>query len=83
VSSPTVNRASLAQSQSSKYWANQADTEVFPLAPFAQRRLLIFTFFRGDLRTSLTLVVGEDDTLKPSDQCEHQSRDQCEHETKK
>jgi hypothetical protein len=45
--------------------------------------MLTFTFFRGDLRTSLTLVVGEDDTLKPSDQCEHQSRDQCEHETKK
>jgi hypothetical protein len=39
-------------------------------------------FFRGDLGTSLTLDVGEDDTLKPSDQCEHQSLDQCEHEPK-
>ena len=36
-------------------------------------------FFRGDLRTSLTLDVGEEDTFKPPDQ----PRDQCEHETKK
>jgi hypothetical protein len=35
--------------------------------------ILTFTFFRGNLRTRLTLDVGEDDTLKPSDQCEHQS----------
>jgi hypothetical protein len=41
--------------------------------------ILTFTFFRGDLRTSLTLDVGEDDTLKPWDQ----PWDQCEHETRK
>jgi hypothetical protein len=41
--------------------------------------ILTFTFFRGDLRTSLTLDVGEDDTLKPRDQ----PRDQLEDETKK
>jgi hypothetical protein len=29
--------------------------------------ILTFTFFRGDLRTSLTLDVGEDDTLEPWD----------------
>ena len=44
---------------------------------------LTFTFFRGDLRTSLTSDVGEDDALKPSDQGEHQSLDQPEDETKK
>jgi hypothetical protein len=34
-------------------------------------------FFRGDLPTSLTSDVGEDDTLKPW----NQPRDQCEHES--
>jgi hypothetical protein len=41
--------------------------------------VLTFTFIRGDLRTSLTLVVGVDGTLKPSDQ----PWDQCEDEPKK
>jgi hypothetical protein len=33
-----------------------------------------FIFFRRDLRTSMTLDVGEDDTLKPSYQCEHETK---------
>jgi hypothetical protein len=43
--------------------------------------ILTFTFFRRDLRTSVTLDVGGDHTLKPSDQREHEPQDQCEHES--
>jgi hypothetical protein len=46
-------------------------------SPIHPSIVLTFMFFRGDLRTSLTLDVGEDDTLKPWDQ----PRDQCEHES--
>ena len=45
-----------------------------PIAALRPSIILTFTFFRGDLRTSLTLDVGEDDTSKPSDQCEHENR---------
>ena len=43
-------------------------------SPIHLRIIITFTFFRGDLRTSLTLNVGGDGTLKPLDQTEDDTK---------
>ncbi len=50
------------------------DPVVYGFADIHPSITLTFTFFRGDLRTSLTSDVEEEDTLKPWDQCEHEPK---------